>query len=108
MRAGVIQVPDSSGKYVAYNLNPTPVTVDGVTYQPASCPNSPNGLCDPRGIGLNPIVNQIWSKYMPLPNDPNWGTGDQYNFQDLRHRRRARRRDAELHVYQRTEPQPVE
>src|SRR5262245_24931696 len=29
MRAGVIQVPDSSGKYVAYNLNPTPVTVNG-------------------------------------------------------------------------------
>jgi len=81
MRAGVIQVPDASGKYVAYNLNPTPVTVGGVTYQPASCPNSPNGLCDPRGIGLNPIVNAIWSKYMPLPNDPNWGTGDKYNTQ---------------------------
>ena len=79
MRAGVIQVPDASGKYIPYNLNPTPVTVDGVTYQPASCPNSPNGLCDPRAIGLNPIVKQIWSKYMPLPNDPQWGTGDTYN-----------------------------
>ncbi len=76
MRAGIIQVPDASGKYVAYNLNRGPVTVGGVTYQPAVCPG---GSCDPRGIGLNPVVNQIWSKYMPLPNDPNFG--DTYNTQ---------------------------
>lgn len=80
MRAGVIQVANSSGQYVPYNLNPGPVTVNGVTYQPAQCPG---GLCDPRGIGLNPIVSQIWNKYMPLPNDPNYaGTGaDGYNVQ---------------------------
>ncbi|MBO0798691.1 MAG: carboxypeptidase regulatory-like domain-containing protein, partial [Blastocatellia bacterium] len=48
MRAGVIQVPDSTGKnYIAYNLNPTPVTVNGVTYQPATC-GSTNVPCDPR------------------------------------------------------------
>ncbi|HVO97934.1 MAG TPA: carboxypeptidase-like regulatory domain-containing protein [Bryobacteraceae bacterium] len=76
MRAGVIQVPNSSGTYVAYNLNPNPVTVNGVTYSPATCGT---GLCDPRGIGLNPIANQIWSKFMPLPNDPT--AGDQYNTQ---------------------------
>ena len=35
LRAGVIQVADASGKYQAYNLNPTPVTVNGMTYQPA-------------------------------------------------------------------------
>jgi len=75
-RAGVIQIPDASGQYVAYNLNPVPVTVNGVTYQPAQCGGT---LCDPRGLGLNPVVNQIWSKYMPLPNDPNYG--DKYNTQ---------------------------
>ena len=79
MRAGVIQLPDASGKYQAYNLNPTPVTVNGVTYQPATCAGG--ALCDPRSIGLNPIVNQIWSKYMPLPNDPAYGSGDNYNTQ---------------------------
>src|SRR5215467_11907474 len=78
LRAGVIQVPDSTGKYVAYNLNPTPVTVNGVTYQPANCGAS-NVPCDPRGTGLNQIVSQIWSKYMPLPNDPSGG--DQFNTQ---------------------------
>src|SRR5262249_16276022 len=77
-RAGVIQVPDSTGKYVAYNLNKDPVTVNGVTYQPATC-GSTNVPCDPRGIGINPIVSQIWSKYMPLPNDP--AAGDQFNTQ---------------------------
>jgi hypothetical protein len=64
LRAGVIQVLDSTGKnYIAYNLNPTPVTVNGVTYQPATC-GTGNVACDPRGIGLNPIVSQIWSKYI--------------------------------------------
>lgn len=81
MRAGVIQVPDSSGKYQAYNLNPYAVTVGGVTYQPAICQNG--ALCDPRGIGINPIVKQIWDKYMPLPNDPIYASNgaDGYNVQ---------------------------
>jgi hypothetical protein len=76
MRAGVIQVSNSSGQIVPYNLNPVPVTVNGTTYQPAACPA---GSCDPRGLGVNPIVSQIWNKWMPLPNDPNFG--DRYNTQ---------------------------
>ena len=74
MRAGIIQVQDSGGNWQSYNLNPVPVTVNGKTYAPAACPG---GLCDPRGKGLNPIVNQIWSKYMPQPND--FFGGDQHN-----------------------------
>ncbi len=76
MRAGVIQVANSTGQMIPYNLNANPVTVKGVTYQPAQCQGGP---CDPRGIGLNPIVSQIWNKYMPLPNDPNGG--DRFNTQ---------------------------
>ncbi len=30
---------------------------------------------DPRGIGINPIVQQMWSKYMPTGNDPSCGGG---------------------------------
>jgi len=78
LRAGVIQIADASGKYQAYNLNPGAVTVNGVTYNPASCGT---GLCDPRGIGLNPLVNQLWSKFMPRANDPGYASGDQYNTQ---------------------------
>ena len=66
LRAGVIQVTDSAGKFQPYNLNPVPVTVNGVTYNPAPCGS---GLCDPRGIGLNPVVKQIWDKFMPRANE---------------------------------------
>ncbi|MGH9659051.1 MAG: carboxypeptidase regulatory-like domain-containing protein, partial [Bryobacteraceae bacterium] len=76
MRAGVIQVPDSSGVWRAYNLNPRPVTVDGTIYQPAMCGAN---TCDPRAIGLNPVLSEIWNKFMPLPNNPE--AGDRYNTQ---------------------------
>jgi hypothetical protein len=75
LRDGIIQLPNSSGQYQSYNLNPIPMTIGGTTYMPATCPA---GACDPRGIGLNPIVSQIW-KTMPLPNDPQ--AGDAYNTQ---------------------------
>jgi hypothetical protein len=71
LRLGVIQIPNSSGIYVPYNLNPTPVTYQGVTYQPS-------GL-DPRGIGINPVVKRIWSTQMPVGNDVAYGGGDQHN-----------------------------
>ncbi|MBV8831367.1 MAG: carboxypeptidase regulatory-like domain-containing protein [Acidobacteriaceae bacterium] len=63
LRAGVVQIQNGSNVN-AYNLNTYAVTVNGTTYAPCS-----GSYCDPRGIGLNPVVNQIWQKYMPLPND---------------------------------------
>jgi hypothetical protein len=77
MRAGVIQIPNAAGVWTAYNLNPNAVTVNGVTYQPAVCPG---GACDPRGIGINPIVKQIWDKQMPHANEF-LNQGDLYNTQ---------------------------
>src|SRR5215510_6209822 len=103
LRAGVIQVQNSGtgaapvtlngvtypvGAWIPYNLNATPVTVNGVTYQPANiCGPAGNLPCDPRALGLNPLVDQIWSKFMPLPNDPSCsGAGgcDQFNTQSYR------------------------
>jgi Carboxypeptidase regulatory-like domain len=69
MRMGIIQVANASGGTTAFNLNPTAVTVNGVTYAPAQCGNA---ACDPRGIGLNPVVAGIWAK-MPHGNDPLYG-----------------------------------
>jgi hypothetical protein len=82
MRMGVIQVPNAAGQYVAYNLGPNPVTYNGVTYQPAQCPA---GACDPRNIGISPIIQEIWNKQVPLPNSPNSTAGgaDQYNTQSF-------------------------
>jgi len=74
LRAGIIQVPNSSGTYLPYNLTNSPITVGGTTYAPSVCPA---GTCDPRNIGLNPIVNDIWSQQMPIANNPLGG--DNYN-----------------------------
>ncbi|MDP8979731.1 MAG: carboxypeptidase regulatory-like domain-containing protein [Acidobacteriota bacterium] len=81
MRLGVIQVPDSSGVYRPYNLNPFAVTgPDGTIYQPAQCGGQ---NCDPRGIGINPIVSKIFNTQMPLPNDPIYQSNgaDRFNVQ---------------------------
>jgi hypothetical protein len=77
-RAGIIQEPNTAGVYQAYNINPYPVTVNGTTYQPATCPA---GACDPRGIGMSSQVAKLWNQYMPLPNDTL--AGDNYNTQGL-------------------------
>ncbi len=71
LRLGVIQLPNSAGVLTAYNLNPTPVIFKGTTYQPAMCGGV---LCDPRGLGVNPLIQKVWST-LPLPNDPQYTSG---------------------------------
>ncbi len=34
-----------------------------------------NNVCDPRGLGINPLVQQMWNKYMPMPNEVNGDCG---------------------------------
>src|SRR5207302_894107 len=100
-RAGVIQVPFTDGGttyQVAYNLNPTPVTVQignptsstspsqtctipgyGSVYG-AGCGHSTGGVAvDPRGLGMSPTISSLWSKFLPIPNDAL--SGDQFNTQ---------------------------
>jgi hypothetical protein len=61
MRLGLLQFGGN-----VYNLNPYPVTYKGVQYSPSQCPGGP---CDPRGLGINPLISQLWNKYMPLSNE---------------------------------------
>lgn len=56
---------DSKTGAVDYNLNNAPVVYKGVTY---AANYGCTGLCDPLGLGLNPAVSQIWSKYEPASN----------------------------------------
>jgi hypothetical protein len=73
MRLGLLTF-DGGATY--YNLNPTPTTYNGVTYAGnAGCSSLPGGVCDPRGIGINPLVQQLWNTYMPLPNEFNGNCG---------------------------------
>ncbi len=62
LRQGIVTEKDANGTPVQYNLlNSTACGANG-------------GLsCDPLHIGLNPVVNSIWSKYMPACNDMNYG-----------------------------------
>ncbi|HTS76203.1 MAG TPA: carboxypeptidase-like regulatory domain-containing protein [Bryobacteraceae bacterium] len=68
-RAGVILLPTANGNQ-PFNINTAPVTVNGVTYPGCGATSS----CDPRGLGVNPLIQSIWSK-MPLPNDPTYTSG---------------------------------
>jgi hypothetical protein len=80
LRQGVIQIQNSAGVYVPYNLNNTPVTFNGQVLAPASiCGAAGNQPCDPRGLGMSPVVRQIWNQQIPAANDPQFG--DTYNTQ---------------------------
>lgn len=94
LRAGLIKV---NGEVV--NLNPA-ATVDpstGTSYaaNAATCvsssgcakgtipqgtviPCTGTGGCDPRGLGMNPVVLNLWNTYLPLPNDCSKGDGLNY------------------------------
>jgi hypothetical protein len=78
---------------VTYNLNNAPVTsAEGVTYGPnANCTPAngfTSGVCDPRGVGINPLVSQMWNKYMPAPTETGSNCGqtrcDGVNIQGFR------------------------
>jgi hypothetical protein len=62
---------------VTYNLNPTPVTFNGTTYA--------GSTLDPRALGINPTVQQLWNK-MPQSNESACGINrcDNVNVQGFR------------------------
>jgi hypothetical protein len=64
MRAGILTF-----KGVQYNLNTG-----------TNCGSSGTAACDPRGLGINPLLanpskSGMWDKFMPEPNEPNAGGG---------------------------------
>src|SRR5579862_6086617 len=66
MQLGLLTDPSTG---TVYNLNPTAVTYNGTVYPGNSgCASLVGGLCDPRSKGLNPDVQQMWSKYEPSSN----------------------------------------
>ena len=74
MRQGILQFQDAAGAVHQVDLKTS--TACNVTA------TNPTGACDPRGIGINPLVSQLWA-LVPLPNDPT-GAGDHLNTQGLR------------------------
>lgn len=72
LRAGILQFVDSTGNRVQYNLKTS-----------MACGANGGEPCDPRGIGINPVVQEIWNKYVPEPNDFHYGdtvNGNSYGY----------------------------
>jgi hypothetical protein len=58
------------------NMRAGILTFGGVNYNlntGANCGASGTAACDPRGIGVNSLVQQMWNKFMPLPNEGGCG-----------------------------------
>ncbi|MFZ0856060.1 MAG: carboxypeptidase-like regulatory domain-containing protein [Candidatus Acidiferrales bacterium] len=90
LRAGIIHLDGQT-----INLNPT-ATVDpgcgtvtngcqvtaangytpGASIPTTTCPGG--GACDPRGLGMNPVIQTLWNQYLPMPNDCTQGDGLNY------------------------------
>jgi hypothetical protein len=64
LRQGILRFRDAEGNLVSYDLKTS-----------MQCGSSGNTVCDPRGLGLNPLVGAIWNKYVPAGNDSSLGDG---------------------------------
>ncbi len=64
LRQGILRFRDNAGSIIAYNLlNSRQCGAQGTT------------ACDPRGVGIAPLVSTLWSKYSPVGNDLSQGDG---------------------------------
>ena len=92
LEAGIIHIQTGLNTGMTINVNPT-ATVDpgcgsvtcNVTaahgFTPgASIPTTmcASGPCDPRGLGVNPVIQTLWKQYLPTPNDCSQGDGLNY------------------------------
>jgi YHS domain-containing protein len=58
------------------NMRAGILTFGGVNYNlntGTNCGASGAAACDPRGLGLNPLVSQLWNTFEPSGNDPTCG-----------------------------------
>jgi Carboxypeptidase regulatory-like domain len=86
LRAGIVQIRLAGCNSLAVNMNATAATAPtGVLVFPGSnttcpgpastavptstfCGSTQTNNCDPRQLGINSVMGQIWSKFEPLPN----------------------------------------
>jgi hypothetical protein len=53
---------------------PAPVPTTFNMLSGTNCGPSATAACDPRGLGVNSLVQQMWNKYEPIGNDPTCGS----------------------------------
>jgi hypothetical protein len=53
---------------------PAPVPTTFNMLSGTNCGSGGNVACDPRGLGINSLVQQMWNKFEPAGNDPSCGS----------------------------------
>lgn len=66
LRQGILRFRDAAGNIISYNLATS-----------TACGPEGNQPCDPRGIGMSPVIRALWTQRLPAGNDP--AGGDQLN-----------------------------
>ena len=67
LKKGILQFVNASNTIEQFNFAAGAPT--------AQCAGGP---CDPRGLGIDPVISQIWNKYEPEGNNPKEGDGLNY------------------------------
>ncbi|MGH9394066.1 MAG: carboxypeptidase regulatory-like domain-containing protein, partial [Terriglobales bacterium] len=62
LRQGILTFNNAAGTPIPYNLQTA-----------TDCGPAGTAACDPRGVGIAPLVATDWSKYTPVGNDPSAG-----------------------------------
>jgi hypothetical protein len=68
MRAGILHFDVCDASCVAGTTAPVPTVFN--LNNGTNCGPSGNAACDPRGLGINPLVQQMWNTFEPIGNDP--------------------------------------
>jgi len=72
MRAGILTF-DVCNAACEASGGPAPVPTTFNLATGTNCGPNANVACDPRGLGIDPLVQQLWAKYEPVGNDPTCG-----------------------------------
>jgi len=62
LRQGIIEEYDTHGT-TGTDIQQYPIKTSSVCGATGTLP------CDPRALGMNPIISKMWNQYMPAPND---------------------------------------
>jgi len=73
MRNGILTLPVCNASCEAGTTAPVPTVFNLNTG--TNCGPSGNAACDPRGLGVNPLVQQMWNTFEPAGNDPGCAGG---------------------------------